>query len=515
MDKLTNNTHTHTHTPHAEPSCTIDTAGHMRRRRMHRPLYAFALNDVPDHVVVQPRKKARVHVPFVPPQFPPIVVRPIPTLVKRRRKGLAHPLEPEPCPTHGRTIRMCVGSECNHRRRCWKCHAENAPSIHFEDICTTCMKSRSLDDWSELIWNEARAADLAEKGAPFLSAIVSKQGRKASIVAVCSATSNFWRFCLETGNVCGPPFPPATLIATFIYCRAIGDPVACKRGPVALSTIEHDLWALRVWRRIYMLTHNCNIADSTTDPLVGKALKEVVDVCKSVDGRKFPIDGQKLQRYVAARAKGSFWDRMKALIAVCMGRSFLRKTALGLVPWLQPLQPPKRRTDFENDATTTPVLFSFDDKKQGSVIIFRIIGAFEKNNPLQAKTTRWIHDDVVHGLRAASTAFTLLQSLELKPGGYMLRHGPNDTQPLSAAHWLNFLEDFRQFSGMPVGTLGTQSFRRYWACTLHSAGLDFETIRMLGCWWSDAAKEYLSSMKDPRLNALRRASVALAATHEP
>lgn len=366
------------------------------------------------------------------------------------------------------------------------------------------MKARAIDDWDGTIWDVVRATDAVTSSAKFLAAITLQQGRVASIKSVCSSTGNFWRYCLESGVVVGPPFPKASLIATFIWHRVIGHKSACKRGAVSYQTIMNDLWALRVWRKVYMKTFRCFIVDTTTDPEVLAALQAAKDLCKHVDNRKMPVDGPTIAAYITARSQGSFWDTMKALMAVCMARSFLRKTALALVPWLHSLQPPVRRSNYQNDLETNPVLFSYDDKFKTKVLICRLIGAFEKNSPLQAKTTRWINDDVMHDLRAASTFFALLTKLQLQPGGYVLRHCNSDRTPLSQAHWNDFLQDFRCFAGMPIGTIGTQSFRRYWAMTLHGAGLDFETIRMLGCWWSDAAKEYLASMKDPRLDALRK-----------
>lgn len=415
-----------------------------------------------------------------------------------KRRGLLHPDEPAECPTHGRTVRRCI--RCK-RVTCWKCVGEPKPHFHFEDICVTCELRVELWLTQAEVYNRVLAETVLQASIARRAGLQAYVGREATIAGICSTLSVFQQWCLQRQIVVLPFMPSAPTLCAYIVACIDGDD---RRRPVAFGTVQKLQWALNIWRRYYEHLHRCNLPDPFDDLDVQQAFK-LAKLCCYVPGlRKPPVDGEQgLRLFIEHRLRQhDFWLVMQGLIALVAARSLIRKQIQFDVPYTQGANIPVVATDYALAQNDSRFLLALDDKGRLGA---RIIGTAEKNAQLKAKSTRWINDSPIDGVRGASTMQAFLDKLDM-PSGYLCRRSRFSTTPLTASDWEDFLRAYADFTGHPRDQLGHNSFRRYFACKLHASGCSAEEIRTLGYWWSDAAREYLASMRAARIDILDRAA---------
>lgn len=443
-------------------------------------------------------------------QFPlraPLLV-PLPARARRYvRRAWPHPDQPPNCVNgHGATCRRC--RHCK-RLRCWKCAGDKCPSLHFEDECTTCAPAMLLQDWENIIADAGLAAAAADSAADFRAMVKLGAGRAATVKSLCSHLTTIGNYSGSLGVVVLPTMPPSSFIVDFIGARILGRKTACPKGkPVAYKTVLKDVWALRAWRRYYMKLYNVFLPDTTETADVAEALRIAKDNCVTVDQRKWPAEEDDIYKFVMVRAPSlEFWECMQALIIIVSAYSLIRKTPCFHIAYDGPvvLTTPSCMSAHEVDRVEIDMHFSLNELRQ---LCLRIRAHDEKNMALTAKSSRWIGNEEIGGLKPASAIRDILLFLNMPKGKLFRRHRDSKTM-ISPSDWQHVLASYVTVTSMPRQHLGHNSFRRYFAMALHESGIAIDTIRTMGYWWSDAAREYLSSMRGLRIRAFNQAALAL------
>lgn len=428
----------------------------------------------------------------------------------RRPPGL-----PTPCPRHGYKTRQC--QDCDIVS-CWACNNDAQP-LGVLYLCPSCMTKRhaaqqsqhniiDATKFSQQCFHGAKFRDTAKPVRP------RTQNKKSGIVARAQQWAA--RDCGYRAFV--DEMLPELLVDRFIELRMLGEhDIICPEGPVLASTIEKDLAAMRSWRDETMTSLQTWMPDTTETLAIDRALQFAKDNCILRKPGRIPPAVFLLLDFVAEFATHDItFHREAALYILGLVTTFLRPTAL-VSTWFDPvyllldtrtqvLQTHQVTARFER------LLFFLDEDGDAALRILPTPGT-EKNapkgplrppdiNPEQARsisTTRFVTNR--HFLRHGFVDLwhSILTSLHYSTPGPLLRRPDNPSLPWCTTQFCAVYRLVEAFLGFPDKSIGSAECRAAMAMELIERGVPKEYVRMLGYWWSDAARIYEGAAQLPRL----------------
>jgi hypothetical protein len=169
-------------------------------------------------------------------------------------------------------------------------------------------------------------------------------------------------------------------------------------------------------------------------------------------------------------------------------------------------------------------VFFFEDDDGHSALRLLPTPGTEKNavrgpkstlNPHDARaisTTRFITNDHFAWPGCVDTFFFLLSKIKMSTSGSLLRDLRG--RPWSQEQWHDLYRSMESFLGLNKYAIASAELRRAHATAMIEYGIPSEYVRMIGYWWSDAAKIYEGAAQLPRLRT-QKAQAAPASSSNP
>jgi hypothetical protein len=464
------------------------------------------LNAFEDVAATQPepaKSKQKVKKPYVVrgaplTQFDPPICTSKPTLAGGKSEVL-----------HGRTTRICAACK---RVRCWKCAEEEAPSLLRVDLCGQCSARTNWSRNAHLVANEAQAWETLQDACILSMQMTQAKNRADSRKALAGTLDNMTLSFLRLGfSVFLDEAPTPELWVLYIHRRSTGHPTVSqtKNGvskAVVYTTIEAELGAARRWCEAFEATFKVLLPRHMDDIVVKAAIRWAKDTGPVGKGKKAAIDvKQLLVMYddLKERAIGGDKVSQDRFIAIAGIWFFMvRRSAWAKLQW-DPSYLAK--ADFMQKVSQADIGMCLDVFKwnldESGVRSLRVIASGEKNQAQQAHTTRFTPDDHFMDRNVATDFYDVLRAAN-KPKGLLL--AKDSGQPWDSNDWARTFEYIARKTSMPRDTIGSTSLRRGYATAMREHGLSPDYIRMVGYWWSDAAKEYDGTARRQRLDCQKK-----------
>jgi hypothetical protein len=272
------------------------------------------------------------------------------------------------------------------------------------------------------------------------------------------------------------------------------------------TTIEADLGAARRWCEAFEATFKVLLPRHMDDIVVKAAIRWAKDTGPIGKGKKAAIDTvpflamyDELSERALTGCKVS-QDRFLAIAGIWF--FMVRRSAWARLQW-DPSYLAK--ADFVQKVSQADIgmnleVFKWNLDESGERSL-RIIASGEKNQAQQAHTTRFAPDNHFMDRDVATDFYKVLQASN-KPKGYLLAKASG--QPWDSNDWAATFTYISQKTLMPRTTIGSTSMRRGYATAMREHGLSPDYIRMVGYWWSDAAKEYDGTARRQRLDCQKK-----------
>lgn len=427
-----------------------------------------------------------------------------------------HPLRAMPCVRHGDRTRKCA--VCGHVV-CWKCAGEASAPLLLEDICPNCTVARDLQSGALAVIDKNKAAAALKKGALF--ALKAKGNRSSTCNKKANVIERWRRWGLEE---CGLLFFDHEMIPELVLMYGIdvrmqgSSTVLCPEGAVLASTISKELTAMSEWRLDYEQHFKRVLLDSVHTISIIRAMKFAKDNCKLRDSSRITLSLAMAREGIAILAASPLEsDRQIATGLHVVTYAFTRPGATAAI-WFDPHyvhEPESARQAMsaaEVMARPDRILFFNDAKGDGSARLLPTPGT-EKNallgpavtvNPELARgvtTTRFLTNAHFGGGAPVSELFAMIKSLGYTTAGPLLRRdGRYGLHAWTSDQWTAAYRRFEEVMGLPDKSVASAEFRRAHAQAMREYGIPEEYIRMVGFWWSEAARIYQGAAQAPRLD---------------
>jgi hypothetical protein len=421
-------------------------------------------------------------------------------------------------PGHGRTTRMCA--DCK-RMLCWKCEKEKAPSLLRVDLCGQCAAKDSWKTNEHHVVDAQKAWDTLQQACQLRVEMTQAknrpQSRKDTVGNVDRVTRamHHWGFDVFLDSQ-----PTAELWVLYIIRRSEGtDETVSFRGKgVVWTTIRAEIGAARSWCEAFESTFRTRLPRYMDDPAVKAALLFAKDTGPVGKGKKdaIPVSSFLImydELYHGAM-EGDFVMGSRFLAIAGIWFFMVRRSAWSRLIWdpayIAVADFTTRRTQSDIGGIDDTFHWSLDEAGHQSM---RVIASGEKNQAQMATTTRFTTDKHFMGRQVASQFYNVLHKLGMTKGP-LLRKTPDGTAAWDSNDWSRCHEYMARKAQMPRERIGSTSLRRGYATALREHGLSADYIRMIGYWWSDAAKEYDGAARTQRLDAQKQQGLELVSAFE-
>lgn len=365
------------------------------------------------------------------------------------------------------------------------------------------------------------------KGAQFQ--VLAKGSRPSTASKKASILSRVQQWALRDAGIelFTDQMIPETLVLRFIDLRIEGshDILSPAHKPVLADTISKDVSAFNEWRKEFCAKHRVFLPDTTLTYAVVQALKFAKDVCvRRKPGRIAPSMTalRDVCRSNIRNPRPLIRQYVLAIQIVCA--SFLRPLAAASV-WYDPKYTALDTRDILMlpplvMANHSRVLFFTDDDGDRALRLLPTPGT-EKNavrgpplqgNPEQAKqisTTRFVSNKHFVWPGIVDDIFAALSSLGMSSSGPLLRRFAGHSSSVwTSDDWSDMYRWLEIELVFPPNSLGSAEIRAAHAAALIEAGVPKEYVRMIGFWWSDAARIYEGAAQLPRLRTQKSTGAA-------